>query len=147
MGTLLRAKRSWAEWRIRTSHSGLSSFTSSSSPSQAHQPTSVSRLIRWKLPSGGFLKLNFDGTKSAAGAAAGFVLRSWTGAFIQAGTRFLEHASILVAEAMAMRDGINAALQAGFRRLEVEGDNQVVLNAVQKAIHPPWQIASLLEDI
>jgi len=48
---------------------------------------------------------------------------------------------------MAMRDGIYAALKAGFRRLEVEGDNQVVLNAVQKVIQPPWQIATLIEDI
>ena len=147
MGTLLRAKRSWAEWRIRNSHSGLSSSTSSPTKSPVHQTTTASQLIRWKLPSGGVLKLNFDGTKSAAGAAAGFVLRSWTGAFIQAGTRFLEHAPILVAETMAMRDGIYAALKAGFRRLEVEGNNQVVIHAVQKVIQPPWQIASLLEDI
>jgi len=31
-----------------------------------------------------------------------------------------------------MRDGISAALQAGFHRIEVEGDNQIVLKAVQK---------------
>ena len=30
-----------------------------------------------------------------------------------------------------MRDGISAALQAGFRRMEVEGDNQIVIKAVQ----------------
>jgi len=46
-----------------------------------------------------------------------------------------------------MRDGICAAFQAGFRRLEVEGDNQIVLKAVQKQIHTPWQIATILEDI
>jgi len=46
-----------------------------------------------------------------------------------------------------MRDGISAALQAGFRRIEVEGDNQIVLKAVQKQIHTPWQIAPILKDI
>ena len=46
-----------------------------------------------------------------------------------------------------MRDGINAALQAGFRHMEVEGDNQVVLRAVQKQIPVPWQIAPIIEDI
>ena len=76
-----------------------------------------------------------------------YLLRSWKRGFIQAGTRFLEHASILVAEATAMRDGISAALQAGFRQLEVEGDNQIVLKAVQKLIPAPWQIAPILEDI
>jgi len=40
-----------------------------------------------------------------------------------AGTRFLEHAPILVAEATAVRDGIIAALEAGYRRIAVEGDN------------------------
>jgi len=59
----------------------------------------------------------------------------------------LEHASILVAEATAMRDGIRTALQAGYRRLEVEGDNQIVIKAVLKHIQAPWQIAPILEDI
>jgi len=59
----------------------------------------------------------------------------------------MECASILVAEATTMRDGISAALQPGFRRIEVEGDNQIVLQAVQKQIHAPWQITPILEDI
>ena len=82
-----------------------------------------------------------------AGTAAGFVLRSWQGGFIKGGSRFLEHASILVAEATAMRDEIRAALQDGFRRIEVEGDNLVVLKAVQKQIQAPWQITPIIEDI
>ena len=147
MGTLLRAKRSWAEWKIRTSSSALSSPFSSSFPPHTHQSPKVQRLIGWKLPHGGFIKINFNGTKSRAGAAAGFVLRCRRGGFIQAGTRFLEHASILVAEATAMRDGSSAASQAGFRHLEVKGDNQIVLKAVQKMIPAPWQIAPIIEDI
>jgi len=145
MGTLLRAKRNWAEWKLGTT-STSSSPTPCSSPQPHHYPQSL-HLIGWKLPWGGFIKLNFDGTKSTAGAAAGFVLRSWQGGFIKAGTRFLECASVLVAEATALRDGISAALQAGFRKIEVEGDNQVVLKAVQKQIHTPWQITPILEDI
>ena len=64
-----------------------------------------------------------------------------------AGTRFMENAPILVAEATAMRDGISAALQAGYRKIQVEGDNQIVIRAVQKQIHIPWQIAPILQDI
>jgi len=41
-----------------------------------------------------------------------------------AGTRFMAHAPVLVAEATAMRDGIRAALDAGYRKILVEGDNQ-----------------------
>jgi len=145
MGTLLRAKRNWAEWMIRTSSSELSSSITSSSSRPTHHSTP--HLIGWTLPRGGFIKINFDGSKSVAGASAGFVIRSWQGGFITAGSRFLEHASILVAEATAMRDGISAALKVGFRRIEVEGDNQIVLQAVQKQIHTPWQIAPILEDV
>ena len=47
-----------------------------------------------------------------------------------AGTRFMEHAPILVAEATAMRDGVNAALKAGFRKIQVEGENQIVIKAI-----------------
>ena len=39
------------------------------------------------------------------------------------------------------------ALQAGFQRLEVEGDNQIVIKAVRKHIQAPWQIATIIEDI
>ena len=64
-----------------------------------------------------------------------------------AGTRYLAQAPILVAEATAVRDGLKYALEAGYRRIEVEGDNQVVLNAIQGRITPPWQISTLIADI
>jgi len=145
MGTLLRAKRIWAEWKLRTSPSPSTSSTSGfRTPTSQTQP---SHHIRWNLPHGGFIKINFDGSHSSAGAAAGFVLRNWQGGFIMAGSRFMENAPILVAEATAMRDGICAALQAGYRKFHVEGDNQIVIRAVQKQIRTPWQIAPILHDI
>jgi len=101
---------------------GSFSTQSHSPPIIRHHPLHLHH-IGWKLPQGGFIKLNFDGTKSAAGAAAGFVLRNWKGGFLTAGTRFLENAPILVAEATALRDSISTALQASHCRLEVEGDN------------------------
>jgi len=147
MGTLLRAKRSWAEWKLRTSNS-LTFPSRYSQPSHLnHHPPKIIHYIRWKSPAGGDIKINCDGAKSPRGTSAGFIIRSWTGRMILAGTRFLEHAPILVAEATAVRDGIIAALEAGYRRLAVEGDNQVVISALQSRIKPPWQIASIIEDI
>ena len=64
-----------------------------------------------------------------------------------AGSRFMENAPILVTEATAMRDGINAALQNGYRKIQVEGDNQIVIRAIQKQIHTHWHIAPILHDI
>ena len=145
MGTLLRAKRNWVEWTWRKSSSLLPSSSLSHHQQPLHPPSI--HFIRWLSPRGGFIKLNFDGSKSSAGAAAGFVLRNWNGGFIMAGTRFLEHASVIVAEATAMRDGIRAALNAGFRQILVEGDNQIVIKAIQDQMHTPWRIAPILEDI
>ena len=64
-----------------------------------------------------------------------------------AGNRYLEQAPILVAEATAVRDGLKSAVEAGWRRIEVEGDNKVVINAISGTITPPWQIAAIIEDI
>ena len=75
------------------------------------------------------------------------MLRNWQGSFITAGAHFLESAPILVAEATALRDGISTALRAGHCRIEVEGDNMIVIQAIQKQIPPPWQIQPVIEDI
>jgi len=145
MGTLLRAKRNWAEWKIRNRTVLPPHFTSSTpSPADCHQPQQP-HFIGWQLPPGDFVKLNFDGTRSAAGAAAGFVLRNWQGSFITAGTRFLESAPILVAEATALRDGLSTALRTGYRRIEVEGDNMIVIQAIRKQIPPLGRFNPLLK--
>uniref|UniRef100_A0A7C8ZI67 RNase H type-1 domain-containing protein n=1 Tax=Opuntia streptacantha TaxID=393608 RepID=A0A7C8ZI67_OPUST len=88
MGTLVRAKRNWAEWTLRNRMATAFHYNSHNSPQVVPHHTQPLQFIGWKLPQGGFVKLNFDGTKSAAVAAAGFVLRNWQGSFITAGARF-----------------------------------------------------------
>jgi len=63
IGTLLRAKRSWAEWKLRTSSSTFSPSIPYSSPQLTHHYPQSPHLIGWKLPQGGFIKINFDGSK------------------------------------------------------------------------------------
>jgi len=46
-----------------------------------------------------------------------------------------------------MRDGIQAALVASYHHMLVEGDNKVVIQAIQGYIHIPWQIQTLIRDI
>ena len=77
LGILLHAKHNWAEWKQQTTSSSFPSSISYSSHQLNHHYTPSLHLIGWKLPQGGFIKLNFDVTKSAAGAVAGFVLRNW----------------------------------------------------------------------
>jgi len=38
---------------------------------------------------------------------------------------------ILVSEATTMRDGIQAAVDAGFSHVHIEGDNQLIIQAVR----------------
>ena len=46
-----------------------------------------------------------------------------------------------------MRDGIKAVLATGSRKLLVEGDNKIVIQAIKGQIHTPWQIQTLIQDI
>jgi len=55
--------------------------------------------------------------------------------------------SILVAEAKAVRDGLHFAVQAGFRNISIEGDNQIVIQAIEDKIITLWQIEHIIDDI
>ena len=70
--------------------------------------------------------MNFDGSKISQGATGDFSIRNWEGRFIQAAAFNLGATSILVAEATAMRNGIRAALQMGFKNIHIEGDLSLI---------------------
>ena len=73
--------------------------------------------------------------------------RDWTSCFIQAEVQFFEGASILVAEATILCDGIRGTLAGGYHCLIVEGENRVVIQMVQGHIHFLWHIQTLLQDV
>ena len=93
--------------------------------------------IAWEKPSEGFIKVNFNGSKSSQLAAGGYVIRDWSGHLIQAGAFNLGAASILIAEVTAMRNGLQAAIKVGFSNIHIEGDNKILIQAVQGRIQPP----------
>ena len=62
--------------------------------------------------------------------AGGYVLRDWTGKVLKVGAANYGHTSILVAEARALKDGVSAAIQTGYRNLLIEGDNTIVIQAL-----------------
>ena len=100
-------------------------------------PAKTSQLVLWHPPPPGFITLNFDGSLVNSAAAAGFILRDWTGQIIKVGAANYGQTSILVAEARALQDGIEAATQAGFHKLYIEGDNRTVIPVVQGKIRIP----------
>jgi len=46
-----------------------------------------------------------------------------------------------------MRNGVQAAVKAGFSNIHIEGDNKILIQAVQGRIQPPWEIQVLVQDI
>ena len=46
-----------------------------------------------------------------------------------------------------MQNEIKAIVQAEFKNVYVEGDNKIIIQAVQGRIKVPWKIQTLLQDI
>jgi len=58
------------------------------------------------------------------------VFQDWQGKFIYAATFNLGAASILIAEATTMRNGVRASDQTGFTNIHIEGDDSILIRAV-----------------
>jgi len=52
-----------------------------------------------------------------------------------------------MAESRMLRDGMEAALNAGYSTIEVEGDNSLVIAAVKGEIGGAWRIKTVICDI
>jgi len=65
------------------------------------------------------------------------MIRDWMGSLIKAGAVYYGHTSILVAEARALRDGVNSAIQVGFNKIVIEDNNQIVIQALKRNIQIP----------
>lgn len=134
---LLWAKRASTEWRIR--HKLSQPFE----PSPHNHSTcrrKRSRWIIWRKLQGGFVKINYDGSKNSQVAASGFIIRDWDGRFIQAATFNLGAVSALVVEAITIRNGIWAVAKTGFTNNHIEGNNRIIIQAVKRQIQVPWEI-------
>ena len=53
----------------------------------------------------------------------------------------------MVAEATTMRNGLRAAVTAGFNNIHIEGDNKVIIQTEQGHIQPSWKIQVLVQGI
>ncbi|KAK9281780.1 hypothetical protein L1049_004686 [Liquidambar formosana] len=89
-------------------------------------------------------KLNFDGSRkhNKKKASVGFVIRDECGASFNLG-----NALVLAVECTALRNGLIKGSQKGIRRLQIEGDFQLVINAIYGTIQHYWSIDNLIQDI
>ena len=92
-------------------------FNSTTTPNYLNHQPEEDLLGSMEEATRGFIKINFDGSKSSQGAAGGFIIHDWEGKFIQVSAFNLRRSSILIVEATAMRNGIKEAVQAGFTHI------------------------------
>ncbi|XP_062028542.1 uncharacterized protein LOC133744454 [Rosa rugosa] len=110
-------------------------------------PSHQTNSIHWQPPSRGFTKINFDGFVCSESAAGGFVLRDTDRRPLIAVTRNLGRTTVPVAEAIALRNSLACARDRGYKRIEVEGDSKLVIDAVTDNISPPWRLITFVSDI
>uniref|UniRef100_A0A7C9D1H1 RNase H type-1 domain-containing protein n=1 Tax=Opuntia streptacantha TaxID=393608 RepID=A0A7C9D1H1_OPUST len=98
-------------------------------PSPTHNKNHF--ILIWVSPPTGLVKQNFDDSCIDLSTLGGFILREWMGQLLKLGACDYGTTFITVAEVRAMRDGILMAIQPGFQRIVVEGDNKTVIQAAQ----------------
>jgi len=146
MRCLIRAKKLSAEWRIRTRMS-VDNYSPGFPSIPTTHLTSQIKIIRWHPPNPGRMKLNFDGSLQGTSAAGGFIIRDWQGAVLLIGACNYGTTTVAMAESRALRDGLQAAIRAGYSALDVEGDNSLVVAAVTTSIGIPWRVKTVIHDI
>lgn len=104
-----------------------------------HTPKKISRkLIRWHLPDPDYIKLNFDGSVlHNSQVYAGFVLPDYQGNLILASAKIIGHSSIIVVEAMTLREGLRQVIIAGHSRIIVEDDSKILIDNLIGTIQTP----------
>ncbi|KAK9269792.1 hypothetical protein L1049_001570 [Liquidambar formosana] len=104
------------------------------------------RSITWDASPFQWMKLNFDGSRkhNQKKATGGFVIRDECGKVLVVASFNLGNASILVAECIALRNGLIKASQKGIRHLHIEGDFKLVIDAICGTIRHYWCIDNLV---
>jgi len=105
------------------------------------------KIGQWQPPHPGRVKINFNGSVQHTSIVGGHIIRDWKGTLLRAGSNYYGCASIIVAEARALHDAVQAAYSAGHKDLIIEGDNQVIIKALPGTTTIPWQISNTIKDV
>ena len=105
-------------------------------------------VVKWHPPHSPLVKVNFDGSViNNNKAATGFVIRDAQGNPLLAGAKNVGVNNILITEGLALRDGLQKALENGFKKVQVEGDSKVLINCLKGSFSTPWRLKKIVEDI
>jgi hypothetical protein len=78
---------------------------------------------KWSVPAPRYVKLNVDASfhSLVCAGSTGAILRDYKGNFLAASTTFIPHtATVSMAEALTMRDGLNLAIKMRCNRIQAE---------------------------
>jgi ribonuclease HI len=106
--------------------------------------------MRWEKPPLGWVKCNTDGAfhEQQGQGATGAVLRNDSGGFLRGGAKWYNHClDALSMEALACRDGLTLALQAGFQKVWLETDCQEVVKLWQAGVNQRSSVVSIIREI
>ena len=102
-----------------------------------HKKDNITRKeCKWVAPLIGWKKLKFDGASrgNPGKAGLGYIVRSENGYLLLKWAKPLGNVTNNIAELEALKEGLKLSIKINIRKLIIEGDSQVNLNAIRK-----WQ--------
>jgi ribonuclease HI len=127
----LRRKRTHGEEVPSIFSCKMSILSMASNSAHATKPSAATE-TKWKTPEPRYVKLNVDASFHSAVCASstGVIIRDYKGRFLAAGTTLIPHvATASMAEALAMRHGLELAIKLGCNRVQAESDSTEVIEA------------------
>jgi ribonuclease HI len=106
--------------------------------------------LHWERPPTGWMKCNSDGAfyENQSKGATGAVIRDEAGGFVRAGAQWYDHGlDALTMEALACRDGLVLAQQAGALKIWLESDCQELVHLWKAGDNQRSHVATLLREI
>lgn len=103
--------------------------------------------IKWHPPDTNFIKVNFEASIIHNQASIGFVLRDHLGNPQVVAAKIVGHTSVLIAEAIALQEGLHTAYLQNIPNVSIEGDSKVLIDCLLDRKLVLWSINSLVKDI
>ncbi|XP_060195288.1 uncharacterized protein LOC132624540 [Lycium barbarum] len=105
--------------------------------------------VKWSFPADGCVKLNTDGCSKGnpGNNGGGGVIRNNRGFLIAAYGINFGITTNNVAEALAMKIGIDWCTQNGYKCLDIESDSKLLVDWIMDEYNPPWNIIDTILDI
>ena len=96
-----------------------------------------------------WVKLNFDGAARGNPGTTGIkcIINDYTGQWIAKITKFIRPMSNNLAELEALEEGLTLCQYLGLSKIFIEGNSQIVLNAIRNRATPNWVLNSKLEEV